>query len=94
MNKTLYILNTIAIVIVVIGCINWGFYAFNYNLVNKIFGSYPILEKIIYLLVTISGIYIAIILILVEYYRSKDPNNASNLNYIKYKRMLHGICSS
>jgi uncharacterized membrane protein YuzA (DUF378 family) len=86
MDKSIYILNTIAIVIVTIGCINWGFYALGYNLVNKLFGGIPFLEKFIYFLVTIAGIYIAVILILVEYYRARDPDYRAKSpeNRIKY----------
>ncbi len=42
----------------VIGAINWGLYGlFGMNLVMAIFGSMPIVEKVVYILVGISGIW-------------------------------------
>ena len=57
-------LSLIAMILVVVGAINWGlvglggFMDSNLNLVNLIFGSWPTLEGIIYLLVGISGLMI------------------------------------
>lgn len=53
------IMNGIALTLVIIGAINWlliGF--FEFNLVNAIFGSLPILMRIIYSLVGISGLWL------------------------------------
>lgn len=54
----------IARILVVIGGINWGLIGLsmlmggsNWNLVNLIFGSVPVLEAIIYVLVGLSAIY-------------------------------------
>jgi hypothetical protein len=56
MGKTT--LDWIALVLVLIGGINWGLVGlFGFNLVNAIFGSIAILEKIIYILVGIAAIY-------------------------------------
>ena len=53
----------IAVVLVIIGAINWGlvglgnFMGTNLNLVNLIFGGWPNLENIIYLLVGVCGLW-------------------------------------
>ncbi|MCR4283979.1 MAG: DUF378 domain-containing protein [Parcubacteria group bacterium] len=52
------IVNYVADILVIVGGINWGLVGLlNFNLVAKIFGSVPVLEKIIYILVGISAIY-------------------------------------
>lgn len=52
--KTLHI---IAFILLAIGGINWGLIgAFHFNLVDKIFGSMPSLENIIYILVGLSAL--------------------------------------
>jgi len=40
-----------------VGAINWGLVgAFNFNLVNTLFGSWPMVERIIYILVGLAAI--------------------------------------
>ena len=52
-------LNCIAWILVVIGAINWGLIGvFDYNVVNVIFASVPVVSKIIYILVGLSGLYL------------------------------------
>ena len=61
------IIDKIALALVIIGAINWlldG--AFNFNLVDTIFGAMSILSRIIYILVGISGLW-AIRLLFVDY---------------------------
>jgi len=54
MHKTAYAL-------VIVGALNWGLVGvFNYNLVSMIFGSWPMLEKLIYILVGLSAVYEAV----------------------------------
>jgi len=60
--QKLNVLDIIAIVLVVVGGLNWGLVAFGYNLVNMIFGSIYWLEATIYILVGVSAIYVAVIL--------------------------------
>ena len=49
---------TIALLIVVVGAINWGLVgAVNFNLVNYLFSSVPVIERIIYVVVGLAGIY-------------------------------------
>ena len=51
-------LDWVAIVLVIIGAVNWGLYAFGFNLVDFIFGSIKWLAMIIYVLVGVSGLYL------------------------------------
>jgi len=52
----------IAIVLTVVGALNWGlvglggFIGSNLNLVNLLFGTWPTVEWIVYLLVGVSGL--------------------------------------
>ena len=51
-------LDWIALVLVIIGGINWGLIGiFGWNLVNAIFGSVAWLESLIYILVGLSGLW-------------------------------------
>ena len=58
------VINFLAILLVVVGALNWGlvgiggFAGMNLNVVNLIFGSLPTLEWIVYLLVGLSGILV------------------------------------
>jgi len=50
--------DTIALVLIIIGAINWGLIGlFNFNLVDAIFGSMSLISRIIYTLVGISGLW-------------------------------------
>jgi uncharacterized protein len=50
-------LRQVAYVLVIIGALNWGLVGFfNFNIVTAIFGAMAGLEKIIYMLVGLSGI--------------------------------------
>lgn len=52
------IVGKIAYILIVIGAINWGLVGLlNLDLVATIFGGIPILAKIIYILVGLSGVY-------------------------------------
>lgn len=51
-------LGMIAWWLVIIGALNWGLVALNMNLVMMIFGSWPMVETIVYALVGLSGIYL------------------------------------
>ena len=57
----LALLDILAIVLVVVGGLNWGLYAFGYNLVSMLLGWMPMLEKAVYVLVALAAIYLAII---------------------------------
>ncbi|HIU51934.1 MAG TPA: DUF378 domain-containing protein [Candidatus Merdicola faecigallinarum] len=52
------IIDTIALILVIIGAINWGLIGlFQFNLVEFLFGAMTILSRIIYILVGISGLW-------------------------------------
>ena len=47
-----------AYALVIVGALNWGLIGlFNFNLVSMLFGTWPMLEKLIYILVGLSAIY-------------------------------------
>jgi uncharacterized protein len=49
---------TIALILVIIGAINWGLVGFfNFNLVSAIFGERSAVSKVLYALVGIAGLY-------------------------------------
>lgn len=48
-----------ALVLLVIGGLNWGLIGLaNYNLVGMIFGSIPMLENLIYIVVGVAAVYV------------------------------------
>lgn len=52
------VIDTIALVLIIIGAINWGLIGlFGFNLVDTIFGAMSIISRIIYTLVGISGLW-------------------------------------
>lgn len=52
------IIDRIALVLVIIGAINWGLIGiFEFNLVDTIFGTMSVVSRIIYALVGISGLW-------------------------------------
>ncbi len=52
------IIDKIALVLIIIGAINWGLIGFfNFNLVETIFGNMTMITRIIYALVGISGLW-------------------------------------
>ncbi|MFZ2303581.1 MAG: DUF378 domain-containing protein [Minisyncoccia bacterium] len=55
-------LHVIAFILVVIGGINWGLVGLspNYNLVSMLVGSWPVVEKVVYILVGLGAIYLAV----------------------------------
>ncbi len=55
--KTLHI---VAFILLVVGGLNWGLSALGYNVVDMILGGYPMVEKIVYLLVGLSAVYEAV----------------------------------
>ncbi len=52
-------LHMVAFVLTIVGALNWGFWALlNLNLVSLLVGAWPMVEKVVYLLVGASGLYI------------------------------------
>ncbi len=57
-EKIMKIIDTIALILIIIGAINWGLVGiFNFNLVEAIFGGLSVITRIIYILVGISGLW-------------------------------------
>ena len=52
------VIDWIALVLVIVGGLNWGLYAFGYNLVEMLLGSIPILEQVVYILVALAAVYL------------------------------------
>jgi uncharacterized membrane protein YuzA (DUF378 family) len=51
-------IDTICLVLVIIGAINWGLIGlFGFNLVDAIFGTMSMISRIIYVLVGIAGLW-------------------------------------
>lgn len=48
----------VAFILVIVGGLNWGLVAFNYNVVSALLGSWPAVEMIMYVLVGLSAIYL------------------------------------
>lgn len=56
-------LNVIALVLVIIGGLNWGLIGlFDFNLVAAIFGSGSVLSRIIYILVGLAALYCLVLI--------------------------------
>ena len=52
------VIDKIALVLIIIGAINWGLIAvFNFDLVAAIFGDMSIISRIVYGLVGVSGLW-------------------------------------
>jgi hypothetical protein len=50
-------LDWIALILLIIGGLNWGLAIWNFNLVDLIFGAVPVLVTIVYALVGLSALY-------------------------------------
>lgn len=57
-KKTIHM---VLFVLAMIGALNWGLVgAFNFNLVQAILGTWPMVEKIVYIVVGLSAVYILV----------------------------------
>lgn len=53
-------LHMVAFTLLIVGGLNWGLWAlFNFNLVTTVVGAWPGVEKLVYILVGVSAVYIA-----------------------------------
>ena len=53
-------LHMVAFALLVVGGVNWGLVGlFQFNLVESLLGSMPTVEMVVYVLVGLSGVYIA-----------------------------------
>ncbi len=53
-------LHMLAFVLLVVGGLNWGLMAFDFNLVSMLVGTWPAVEMIVYILVGLSAVYFAV----------------------------------
>lgn len=52
-------LHMVSVLLVVVGALNWGLVGlFNFNLVMYVLGSWPMVEKVVYVLVGLSAVYL------------------------------------
>lgn len=52
------VLDWIALVLVIVGGVNWGLAVFDFNLVSTLFGSWMWLQKTVYGLVGVAALYL------------------------------------
>lgn len=53
-------MNKVAYVLVIVGALNWGLTAFDLNLVNLLFGSWSMVERLVYILVGLSAVWLLV----------------------------------
>lgn len=55
-------LHVIAFILVIVGGLNWGLVGINmdYNLVNMLLGAWPMVERVVYILVGLAAIYLVV----------------------------------
>lgn len=51
------VLHYAAFTLLIIGGLNWGLTALGWNVVNLLLGSWPAVERIVYILVGLSAVY-------------------------------------
>ncbi len=49
-------LHMVTFILLVVGGLNWGLHALGFNVVYMLLGSWPMLERLVYLLVGISAV--------------------------------------
>ncbi len=53
---------TIAYILIIVGALNWGVYGVaGYDVVNILFGTVPVIARIIYVLVGLSAVYMILL---------------------------------
>jgi len=61
MNHKLHAIDFVALLLVIIGGLNWGLVGlFDFDLVQAILGGIPILARLVYVLVAIAAVYTAV----------------------------------
>ena len=59
--KNLSVIDWIAMVLVIVGGLNWGLEAMNFNLVEFLFGSWAWLVTVVYALVGLSALWMIVV---------------------------------
>jgi len=64
MVKELTVLDKVALILVIIGGLNWGLIAISpmYDVVQLLLGFMPVLAQLVYLLVGVAAIYMAVVM--------------------------------
>lgn len=58
MAKDMNVLEWIVVILVIVGALNWGLVGlFDFDLVAAIFGTIPMLQKIVYIVVGLAALY-------------------------------------
>lgn len=53
------VLHMITFSLAMVGALNWGLVGlFNFNLVTMLLGAWPVVEKLVYILVGVSAVYV------------------------------------
>ena len=60
MSSKLTTIDWIALILVIIGGLNWGLVAFGYNVVDGLFGGVASRSRVMYILVGLAAIYLAV----------------------------------
>ena len=77
-EKSLEIIDIVALVLLFVGGVTWGLMGiFNWNLVSAIFSAVPFLERLVYVLVGISAIYMAVVTPMILRYRQEHPSQGA-----------------
>lgn len=53
-------LHKVAFILLIVGGLNWGLEALGYNVVYMLLGSWPMVERVVYLLVGAAAVYEAV----------------------------------
>ena len=59
--KKLSVIDWIALILVIVGGLNWGLVALKFNLVTFLVGSWPWLETTVYALVGLSALWMLVV---------------------------------
>jgi uncharacterized membrane protein YuzA (DUF378 family) len=59
--KKLSVIDWVALILVIVGGLNWGLVAMNFNLVSFLFGSWAWLETTVYALVGLSAVWMIVV---------------------------------
>jgi len=54
-------LHYVTFILLIVGGLNWGLSAIGFNVVGMLLGSWPVVERIVYILVGLSAIYEVIV---------------------------------
>jgi uncharacterized protein len=80
MNRKMNFIDWLAIILLVIGGLNWGLVGlFGFDLVAAIFGSMTLISRVVYSLVGLSGLYVALMPLLFGSMESVSSHTAKGI---------------